>query len=61
MYDLIAIGGGHRGIVAVNNLFGKKGRMRYVAVPAVICTHPEVAFPHAAVSEALREAILGAR
>jgi dihydrolipoamide dehydrogenase len=31
------------GIVAVNNMFGKKDRIRYHAVPAVIYTHPEVA------------------
>ncbi len=33
----------HEGIVAVNNMFGKKERIRYRAVPAVIYTHPEVA------------------
>jgi len=31
------------GIVAVNNMFGKKDRIRYAAIPAVIYTHPEVA------------------
>jgi dihydrolipoamide dehydrogenase len=31
------------GIVAVNNMFGKKDRIRYSAIPAVIYTHPEVA------------------
>jgi dihydrolipoamide dehydrogenase len=31
------------GIVAVNNMFGKKDRIRYDAIPAVIYTHPEVA------------------
>ena len=31
------------GIVAVHNMFGKKDRIRYHAVPAVIYTHPEVA------------------
>jgi len=31
------------GIVAVNNMFGTKDRIRYHAVPAVIYTHPEVA------------------
>jgi dihydrolipoamide dehydrogenase len=31
------------GIVAVNNMFGKKDRIRYHAIPAVIYTHPEVA------------------
>jgi dihydrolipoamide dehydrogenase len=31
------------GIVAVNNMFGKKDRIRYRAIPAVIYTHPEVA------------------
>jgi dihydrolipoamide dehydrogenase len=30
------------GIVAVNNMFGKKDRIRYRAIPAVIYTHPEV-------------------
>jgi dihydrolipoamide dehydrogenase len=33
----------HEGIVAVNNMFGNKDRIRYRAVPAVIYTHPEVA------------------
>jgi dihydrolipoamide dehydrogenase len=31
------------GIVAVHTMFGKKDRIRYDAVPAVIYTHPEVA------------------
>jgi dihydrolipoamide dehydrogenase len=31
------------GIVAVNNMFGKKDRIRYGAIPAVIYTHPEAA------------------
>lgn len=31
------------GIVAVNNMFGKRDRIRYHAIPAVIYTHPEVA------------------
>jgi dihydrolipoamide dehydrogenase len=31
------------GLVAVNNMFGKKDRIRYHAIPAVIYTHPEVA------------------
>jgi len=30
------------GIVAVNNMFGIKDRIRYGAIPAVIYTHPEV-------------------
>jgi dihydrolipoamide dehydrogenase len=30
-------------IVAVNNMFGKRDRIRYQAIPAVIYTHPEVA------------------
>src|ERR1019366_963578 len=30
------------GIVAVNNIFGKKDRIRYQAIPSVIYTHPEV-------------------
>ena len=33
----------HEGIVAVNNMFGNKDRIRYRAVPSVIYTHPEVA------------------
>ncbi|HUB69318.1 MAG TPA: dihydrolipoyl dehydrogenase [Acidimicrobiales bacterium] len=32
------------GIVAVNSMFGKPDRVRYGAVPAVIYTHPEVAY-----------------
>src|SRR5208337_5242254 len=31
------------GIVAVNNMFGRKDRVRYSAVPAVVYTHPEAA------------------
>jgi dihydrolipoamide dehydrogenase len=31
------------GIVAVNNMLGKKDRIRYAAIPSVIYTHPEVA------------------
>lgn len=31
------------GIVAVNSMFGRKDRVRYTAVPAVVYTHPEVA------------------
>jgi dihydrolipoamide dehydrogenase len=31
------------GIVAVNNMFGGKDRIRYSAIPAVVYTHPEVA------------------
>ncbi len=31
------------GIVAVNNMFGKKDRIRYNGVPSVLYTHPEVA------------------
>lgn len=31
------------GIVAVNNMFGVKDRMRYDAIPSVVYTHPEVA------------------
>ena len=31
------------GIVAVNNMFGKKDRIRYDGIPSVIYTHPEVA------------------
>jgi dihydrolipoamide dehydrogenase len=31
------------GLVAVNNMFGKKDRIRYDAIPAVIYTHPESA------------------
>lgn len=31
------------GIVAVNNMFGRKDRVRYNALPAVIYTYPEVA------------------
>ncbi|MGO8759214.1 MAG: dihydrolipoyl dehydrogenase [Terracidiphilus sp.] len=31
------------GIVAVNNMFGKRDRIRYNALPSVVYTHPEVA------------------
>jgi dihydrolipoamide dehydrogenase len=31
------------GIVAVNNMFGGRDRIRYLAIPTVIYTHPEIA------------------
>jgi len=40
---LLAHAATREGIVAVNNMFGKKDLMRYSAVPGVIYTHPEVA------------------
>jgi dihydrolipoamide dehydrogenase len=30
------------GLVAVNNMFGQKDRIRYTAIPAVVYTHPEI-------------------
>ena len=33
----------HQGIVAAENIAGKRSRMDYTAVPAVIFTHPEIA------------------
>lgn len=40
---LLAHAATREGIVAVNNMFGIKDRIRYEAIPAVIYTHPEVA------------------
>ena len=40
---LLAHAATREGIVAVNNMFGKKDVMRYKAIPNVIYTHPEVA------------------
>lgn len=40
---LLAHAATREGIVAVNNMFGKKDRIRYEAIPAVIYTHPEAA------------------
>lgn len=40
---LLAHAATREGLVAVNNMFGRRDRMRYEAVPAVIYTHPEVA------------------
>jgi dihydrolipoamide dehydrogenase len=40
---LLAHAATREGIVAVNNMFGRKDLMRYSAVPGVIYTHPEVA------------------
>src|SRR5204862_4251461 len=40
---MLAHGATREGIVAVNNMFGQRDRIRYTAVPAVIYTHPEVA------------------
>jgi dihydrolipoamide dehydrogenase len=40
---LLAHAATREGIVAVNTMFGKKDRVRYETVPAVIYTHPEVA------------------
>ena len=32
------------GIAAVENMLGEKGHVNYNAIPAVVYTHPEVAF-----------------
>ena len=40
---LLAHAATREGIVAVNNMFGKRDVMRYKAIPNVIYTHPEVA------------------
>jgi dihydrolipoamide dehydrogenase len=40
---LLAHAATREGIVAVNNMFGLKDRVRYEAIPAVIYTHPEAA------------------
>jgi dihydrolipoamide dehydrogenase len=40
---LLAHAATREGIVAVNNMFGGKDRIRYEAIPAVIYTHPEAA------------------
>ena len=41
-YSLFAHTASREGEVAVNHILGKKDRMRYDAVPAVVYTHPEV-------------------
>jgi dihydrolipoamide dehydrogenase len=41
--QMLAHAATREGIVAVNNMFGKKDRIRYHSVPSVIYTHPEVA------------------
>jgi len=40
---LLAHAATREGIVAVNNMFGVKDRIRYHAIPSVVYTHPEVA------------------
>ena len=40
---LLAHAATREGIVAVNNMFGRRDRIRYDAIPSVIYTHPEVA------------------
>jgi len=40
---LLAHAATREGIVAVNNMFGRRDRVRYDAIPSVIYTHPEVA------------------
>ena len=40
---MLAHAAARQGIVAVNNMFGRKDRVRYNSLPAVVYTHPEVA------------------
>jgi dihydrolipoamide dehydrogenase len=40
---MLAHAASREGIVAVNNMFGGKDRVRYNSLPAVVYTHPEVA------------------
>jgi len=40
---LLAHAATREGIVAVNNMFGRRDRVRYHAIPSVIYTHPEIA------------------
>jgi dihydrolipoamide dehydrogenase len=40
---MLAHAASREGIVAVNNMFGRKDRVRYNSLPAVVYTHPEVA------------------
>ena len=40
---LLAHAATREGLVAVNNMFGRRDRVRYDAIPSVIYTHPEVA------------------
>src|ERR1035437_1236004 len=40
---MLAHAASREGIVAVNNMFGQKDRVRYNSLPAVVYTHPEVA------------------
>jgi dihydrolipoamide dehydrogenase len=40
---MLAHAASREGIVAVNNMFGHRDRVRYASLPAVVYTHPEVA------------------
>ncbi|HZT36477.1 MAG TPA: dihydrolipoyl dehydrogenase [Bryobacteraceae bacterium] len=40
---LLAHAATREGVVAVNNMFGRRDRIRYHAIPSVIYTHPEIA------------------
>jgi len=40
---MLAHAASREGIVAVNNMFGQKDRVRYNSLPSVVYTHPEVA------------------
>jgi dihydrolipoamide dehydrogenase len=40
---MLAHAASREGIVAVNNMFGRKDKVRYNSLPAVVYTHPEVA------------------
>ena len=40
---MLAHAASREGIVAVNNMFGRKDRVRYNSLPSVVYTHPEVA------------------
>ncbi len=40
---MLAHAASREGIVAVNNMFGKRDKVRYNSLPAVVYTHPEVA------------------
>ncbi|MDY0175523.1 MAG: dihydrolipoyl dehydrogenase [Lentisphaeria bacterium] len=54
---LLAHAATREGQVAVNNMFGKKDRMRYNAIPSVIYTSPEVAHVGASEEELKKQKI----
>jgi dihydrolipoamide dehydrogenase len=54
---LLAHAAAREGIVAVNNMFGLRDRVRYEAIPAVVYTHPEAASAGRTEQELARQGI----